>query len=151
MEPRPSRLDVFLAEWVLGHVDPDAAVQRATQALAAGCDDAWILSIAVLDGSKATTHAEIEDELPSLPSRDEALKTLVDDCAWAIVEGDIDPVEGASRMWSFWVNDNEGVEFLSQVRAFVDLVSDVPRSEPAGNSGAIVAEARAFLDRGGLQ
>jgi hypothetical protein len=106
MDIRRSRVERFLAEWVLGNVTPERAVQLAIQALEDGCDDA---SVAVIAGSKATTRGEIEDELPRLlravgkrlPSEDEALKTLVDDCAWRIANGELDPVQGARTMWRF--------------------------------------------------
>jgi hypothetical protein len=159
MEARPSRLDLFLADWVLGHVSAEGAVERATQALAAGCDDASIVSIASIAASKATTREEIEVELPQVlhafgrrrPSEQESLKTLVDDCAWRIASGEVDPVQGAWRMWSFWTNEDESSEFYDQVRVFVDLVCDTPASHVAEHGDEIVAEARAFLDRGGLR
>jgi hypothetical protein len=103
---RPSSVDLFLASWVLGRVTPEGAVEFATQALEDGCDDA---SIAIIAGSKSTTRGEIEDGLPrwlravgkQLPSHDEALKTLVDDRAWRIANGEVDPVRGAWSLWSF--------------------------------------------------
>ena len=159
MEARASRLDVFLAEWVLRRVGPEDAVQRATQALATGCDDASIVSIASIAASKATTRGEIEAELPRVlrafgrrrPSQEEALKTLVDDCAWRITNGESDPVQGARMMWSLWVDEDESLEFLDQVRAFIDLACDGPGSDAARHRDEIVAEARAFLGRGGLR
>jgi hypothetical protein len=77
-------------------------VQHATQALAAGCDDASIVSIASIAASKATTREEVEAELPRVlrafgrrrPSKEESLKTLVDDCAWRIANGEVDPLQG---------------------------------------------------------
>jgi hypothetical protein len=54
-------------------------------------------------------------------------------------------------MWSFWVNEDESLEFLDQVRVFIDLVCDGPGSDAAQHRDEIVAEARAFLDRGGLR
>ena len=35
-----------------------------------------------------------------------ALKTLVDDCAWRIAAGEVDPVEGAWTMWAFSANED---------------------------------------------
>jgi hypothetical protein len=159
MEARPSRLDLCLADWVLGHVRSEDAVQRATQALAAGCDDASIVSIASIAASKATTSEEIEVELPRVlrafgqrrPSQEEALKTLVDDCAWRIAHGEVDPVHGAWSMFSFWANEDESSAFYDQVRVFVDIVSDNPDPHVAKHRNEIIAEARAFLDRGGLR
>jgi hypothetical protein len=158
MEERASSVDLFLASWVLGRVTPEGAVEFAIRALEAGCDDA---SIAIIAGSKATTGGEIEDELPrwlraigkQLPSQDEALKTLVDDCAWRIANGEVDPVRGAWRMWSFSANEDESPEFFDQVRLFVGLASecDNPGPNVAKHRGEIVAEARRFVDRGGLR
>ena len=158
MEDRPSRIDLVLAEWVLEHIAAEEAVLRATQALEAGCDEPSIASIA---GSKATTRGEIEVELPrvlrafgkSRPSQERALKTLVDDCAWRIANGEVDPVEGAWRMWSFSANEDESPEFFDQVRLFIGLASkcDNPGPHVAQHRREIVAEARSFLDRGGLR
>jgi hypothetical protein len=56
-------------------------------------------------------------------------------------------------MFDFWVHEDRSVEFLDQVRRFVDLVCDwdnAGRRIPAPRE-EIVAEARAFLDRGGLR
>lgn len=158
METRGSRLDRFLAEWVLGHVSPEGAAQLATRALEDGCDH---LSIAIIAGSNATTRGEIEDELPrllaaagrQLPSKGEALKTLVDDCAWRIANGEVDPVRGGWTMWSFSANEDESPEFFDQVRRFVDLAMDcdAPGPHVAKHRGEIVAEAHRFLDGGGLR
>jgi hypothetical protein len=158
MDDRPSSVDLLLASWVLGRVTPEGAVEFATQALEDGCDDA---SIAIIAGSKSTTRGEIEDELPrwlravgkQLPSQDEALKTLVDDCAWRIANGEADPVRGAWSLWSFSANEDESPEFFDQVRLFVGLASecDNPGPHVANHCGEIVAEARRFLDRGGLR
>jgi hypothetical protein len=161
MEARPSRLDLFLADWVLERVTAEDAVQRAMEALAAGCDDASIVSIASINASKATTREEIEVELPRVlrafggcrPSEEEALKTLVDDCAWGIAKGEVDPIQGAWTMFSFWANEDESSWFLDQVRAFVELVCDwdnAGRRVPAPRD-ELVAEARAFLGHGGLR
>lgn len=88
-----------------------------------------------------------------MPSEDEALKTLVDDCARRIAEGRIDPIRGARMMFDFWANEDESAEFLDQVRRFVDLATgcDDGGRDVAIDRDEIVAEARAFLGRGGLQ
>jgi hypothetical protein len=58
------------------------------------------------------------------PSPDVALKVLVDDCAGRIADGRTDAIAGAWEMLDFSVNEDESVEFLDQVRRFVDLVCD---------------------------
>ena len=153
-----SALDLFLAEWVLGRVSPERAVQLAIRSLQDGCDEP---SVAVIAGSRATTRAEIDAELPrllralgtQLPTDDEALKSLVDDCAQRIADGRLDPSRGASMMWEFWANENEGRAFYEQVRHFISLADECfePGPHVAGCRAQVVAEAMAFLDRGGLR
>jgi hypothetical protein len=157
MESAAARVDVFLARWVLGRVAPEEAVRLATRAVEDGCNNS---AIAVIAGSNAKTRAEIQDELPRvlrafrtrLPSQAEALKTLVDDCARRIARGDVDPVRGAWAMFDFSVNEDESPEFFDQVRRFVGLASecDNPGPHVAAHRAEIVAEAHAFLRRGGL-
>lgn len=103
---------------------------------------------------------DVEPELDRLlsdvgrmrPSPDAALKLLVDDCARGIVDGRVEAITGAWELFDFSVNEDESVEFLDQVRRFVDLVCDwanAGRPDPSP-SEMIVDEARAFLERGGL-
>jgi hypothetical protein len=151
-------LDLFLARWVRWAATPEDAVRLATHAVEQGCSDH---SIAVIAGSRATTRGEIEEELPRvlrvlrtrLPSRDEALKTLVDDCARQIAAGRIDPVHGAWSMFDFSTNEDESPEFYDQVRRFIDLAwgEDDAGPDLTTYRDEIVAEARAFLERGGLR
>jgi hypothetical protein len=54
-------------------------------------------------------------------------------------------------MWSFWANEDESPELYDQVRVFVDLACDGPGPHVAKHRDEIVAEARAFVDRGGLR
>lgn len=152
-------LDLFLAEWVRGRLSPSDAVQRATSALEAGCEHE---SIAVVAGV-STRHPTLADVEPALerlladlgrmrPSPDAALKVLVDDCERRIADGRTGAVAGAWEMFDFSVNEDESVEFLDQVRRFVDLVCDwanAGRPDPPPDT-AITGAARAFLERGGL-
>jgi hypothetical protein len=151
-------LDRFLAQWVLGRATPEEAVQFATRALEAGCSD---LTVAVIAGSDATTRTEVETALARLlrardkrlPSADEALKVLVDDCARKIARGEVDPVRGAWAMWSFWANEADSPRFFGQVRAFIDLASecDDPGPHVGAYRAAIVEAAERFLAGGGLR
>ena len=152
------QLDRLLARWVLGQVTPEAVVAEALGAVAAGCSHP---SVAVVAGSKATTRGEIEPELMRLlrdlrkpvPAPEQALKSLVDGYASAIVRGDLDPVRGASEIFQLWANEDESEAFLSQVRAFVDLVSDDVEHFPGLDvrRAEIVAEAQRFVAGGGLR
>ena len=149
----PSPLDLFLADWVLGRSSPEDAVQRAIEALDAGCINP---AVAIVAGTLTAhpTRCEIDPQLAHLlhdlgrrlPSPEQALKLLVDDCVQRIVDGRSDPVRGAWELFSFTANEDESAEFYGQVRRFVDLASEI--DEPGD---AILAEARVFLDRGGLQ
>jgi hypothetical protein len=151
-------LDLFLADWVLGRARPEDAVQLAIGALEAGCDEP---SIAVIAGSNATTRADLELDLAAvlrafhttMPSEGEALKRLVDDCARRIASGELDPIRGAWMMWEFSANEDESPEFFDQIRLFVGHASECDNSGPhvEQHRAAIVAEARALLDRGGLR
>jgi hypothetical protein len=150
-------LDRALAEWVLGRITPEQAQELAVRALQEGCTSR---AAAIIAGLDTTSTTEIDDELPGLlrefgkstPSRQEALKTLVDDCATQIADGRIDPVEGARMMWDYWVNEDESTTFYRQVESFIDLVvaadDDSITTEQCAQS---VAEAQGFLRRGGLQ
>lgn len=155
----PLDLELFLAEWVLRRISPSDVVQRAISALEAGCDHYSIAVVAGITATHPTTDA-VEPELDRLlrdmgrvrPSRDVAAKLLVDECARRIADGRTEPIAGAWEMVDFSINVDESVEFLEQVRRFVDLVCDwdnAGRPEPSPG-GDIVAEARAFLARGGL-
>ena len=149
----PTPLDVFLADWVLGRASPEDAVQRAIDALEGGCINP---AVAIVAGTLTAhpTRSEIDPQLVDLlhdlgkrlPSPEQALKLLVDDCVQRIIDGRTDPIAGAWELFSFTANEDESAEFYGQIRRFVDLVSEV--DEPGD---AILEEARVFLNRGGLQ
>jgi hypothetical protein len=149
----PSPLDLFLAEWVLERSSPEDAVRRAVGALEAGCINP---AVAIVAGTLTAhpTRSEIEPQLARLlhdfggrlPSLEHALKLLVDDCVRRILDGRTDPIRAAWELLSFTANEDESPEFYGQVRRFVDLATE--DNKPGD---AILTEARAFLDRGGLQ
>lgn len=153
-------IDRLLARWVLGRLAPEDVPGLAVEALRRGCGSP---AVAVLGGAHDPTRADVEDELPALlrdlgrsrPSELEALKTLVDDCAARIVEGDVEPVAGAAHIWALWgyaADPDDRPELWVDFRPFVGLASECENPGPhvAKYAADIVEEARALLHRGGL-
>lgn len=153
-------VDLLLARWVLGRLAPEDVPRLAVEALERGCGSP---AVAVLAGAHDPTRADIEDELPAVlrdlgrsrPSELQALKTLVDDCAARIIEGDVEPVAGASHIWSLWgyaEDPDDRPELWTDFRPFIGLASECENRGPhvAGYASDIVEEAQALLRRGGL-
>ncbi len=153
-------VDLLLAEWVLGRLASEEVPRLAVEAMERGCQSP---TVAVLAGAQHPTRADVEDEMSALLrdlrrrrlSELEALKTLVDDCATRIVDGDVEPVAGASRIWSLWgytADPDDRPELWTDFRPFIGLVSECENPGPhvAKYAADIVEEARALLRRGGL-
>jgi hypothetical protein len=152
--------DLLLAEWVHGRLASEDVPRLAVEAIERGCSSP---AVAVLAGARHPTRADVEDELPALlrelgrrrPSELEALKTLVDDCAARIVDGEIEPVAGASHIWSLWgyaADPDNRPELWPDIAQFVGFARECENPGPhvAEYTADIAEEARALLDRGGL-
>jgi hypothetical protein len=121
---------------------------------------------------RAPTRREIEDGLPQIlrafdlvmPSLDEALKTAVDNYARRIVVGTLDPIDGAFGIWDFWGFGREADTnplLFEQIEAFIAIAhqaedfiaqDDMTSGPPPSDLGlAVIREAEAFLERGGLR
>jgi hypothetical protein len=157
----PTRVEVLLAEWVLERLPPERLPDIAVAALEQGCDAP---TLAVIVDLRNPARADVEDHLPRLlrdidlrrPSRDEALKTLVDDAARRIVAGETDPLAGASYIWSLWGYSRQpdgGSAMWADFRPFVGLASECEEPGPHVTTykADIVDEAKALLQRGGLR
>lgn len=120
--------------------------------------------MAVLAGLEKPARADVEDHLPDLlrviaierPSYDEALKTLIDATTHKIVDGELDPVAGASHIWMLWGYSREpgsGSAAWRDVRLFIGLASECENPGPHVRryKADIVEEAQALLERGGLR
>lgn len=127
---RQGDIDLLLAAWALKRLASEDVPGLAVAALEHGCaSDA----VATLAGAHEPTRADIEDELPRLlhdlgrdrPSELHALKTLVDDCARRIADGDVDPVVGAEHIWGLW-----GYDAGSDVRRFIALAIECEDENP---------------------
>jgi len=107
---RQGDIDLLLAASVLKRLASEDVPGLAVAALERGCESDAVETLA---GAHQPTRADIEDELPRLlhdlgrdrPSELHALKTLVDDCARRIADGDVDPVIGAEHIWGLWGYD----------------------------------------------
>jgi ABC-type ATPase involved in cell division len=132
---------------------PDLAVE----ALAAGCDASELGVLATLS---RPTRIQVEDELPALlarldaqrPSRRRAVEIVVDDYAMQVADGVIEASAGAHKLWRLANGFYEDRRVFSQVAIFVGLASewdDHPDARAAIET-QIVAEARAFVESGGI-
>ena len=153
MHARASVLQRAVADWVLGRLLPETVGERATTALADGCDDPTLAILA----TEPMTRAEIDDLLPALlrrhdlhrPSDAEALKTLVDDLAWQILHTDLDPIHAGHLLDAFSANEDESPTFYSEIDPIV-FPALHPGPQLDQTRQTIRDEAAAFLARGGL-
>ncbi len=103
----PSPLDITHAKWVLGLIAPEQAVQFAWEALAFGYDGPLLRALASL---RAASKWEVDQVFfPALRemgfepyANEEACRVLVDDAAERILKGELDALEGAAIIRSFW-------------------------------------------------
>lgn len=146
-----------LAEWELGALAPEAVPALAVAALERGCE---LPEVAVLAGFERPLHADVEDEVRDLlrrigwsrPTRDEALKTVVDALARRIADGSVDPSVGAHRLWLL-ANQVFNGPLFSQLAIFVGLASEWDDHAESRSAIAvqIVEEADALVAAGGLR
>jgi hypothetical protein len=154
------RVELLVAAWVLDRLASEEVPDLAGGAVAEGCRAP---TAAVLAGLDKPDRYDVEQHLPALlgeiglnpPTRDEALKLLVDETAGAIVCGELAAVAGASRIWALWGYGREPDPrsmIWEDVRPFVALAMEYEIAGSAAwrKDAAIVAAARALLERGGL-
>ncbi len=155
-----NRFDWLLASWVLGRLPPERVPALAVAALQRGCGSA---AVAVWAGLQRPTRAEIDSELPGLleelglgrPAPLEAMKTLVDEVARAVVSGSVAPRAGARLIGEIW---RSGFDTGDHPESWLDIGQLVGFAHdgvvPAGSALPAAAEvtegARALLERGGL-
>jgi hypothetical protein len=149
-----------LALWALEQLPPEQVVALAVEALQDSCEN---LSVARLAGLRTPARPDIEEELPRIlnalhldrPTQAEALKIVVDEGARQIVAGAIDPIVGAHAMWRHWGGrrDVDPSQF-AQLHVFIALGAEAaassPDPPPADLGPAVIGEAQALLQRGGL-
>lgn len=153
-----AEMEVLLAQWRRDELAPKRVPAIAEQALDRGCrSDA----VAVLAGASGESRRSIDDLLApvlreaglEMPSEDEALKIIIDDVASKILANDVEPIDGARRIWA--IASERGFEepVWSQVRPFVGLASEwEDHSEDRLHYESEIAdEAKAMIDRGGLR
>lgn len=147
-----------LAEWELGVLWPEEVPGLAVAALERGCE---LREVAVLAGLERPVRADVDEELGDLlrrigwarPTRDQALKTVVDALAGRIGGGSVEPADGAHRLWRLANQGGFGGPLWTQLAIFVGLASewdDHEESRPAIEA-QIVEEAQALVAAGGLR
>jgi hypothetical protein len=146
-----------LAAWELGVLAPEDVPALAVAALEGGCE---LREVAVLAGLERPLRGDVDDEVRDLlrrigwsrPTREEALKTVVDALARRIVDGSVDPAVGAHRLWRLSHQVFNGPLF-SQLAIFVGLASEWDDHPPSRSAIAaqIVEEAGALVAAGGLR
>jgi hypothetical protein len=150
-------LDEQLARWVLGELPPEDVPQLATDALQAGCG---ALGVAVLAGLDRPTRGEVEEELPSvlrhlgksLPSRREAGRIIGNMYARQMVAGAVSPARGCQQLWGLAMRFWGDRIIVDQLAVFSQLEDEAAYydEDRAKYEAAMIAEAQALLDRGGL-
>jgi hypothetical protein len=147
-----------LAEWELESLAPERVPALAVAALERGCE---LPEIAVLAGLDRPLHADIEDEVVALlrrigwsrPTRDQAVKTVVDALARRIVDGSVPAAAGAHRLWRLANQAGFGGPLWTQLSIFVGLASEWDDHEELRPSyeAQIVDAAQDLIATGGLQ
>lgn len=147
-----------LAEWELGMLGPERVPELVVAALERGCE---LREVAVLAGLERPLRADVEEELGDLlrrvrwsrPTREQALKTVVDALAGRIGDGSVAPSDGAHRLWRLANQAAFGGPLWTQLAIFVGLASEWDDHEEYRPSieVQIVDEARALIAAGGLQ
>lgn len=154
------RFDWLLAGWVLGRLASEQVPALAVAALQRGCGSS---AVAVWAGLQRPTRAEIDSELPRLlkelglkrPTPLEAMKTLVDDVAGAIVGGGVAPLAGARLIWDIWRSGSEAAihpESWLDIGQIVGFAYNGDDADGAAlpTAAEVTERARALLERGGL-
>ena len=146
-----------LALWVLGKLPPERIPDLAARALEHGCEAP---SVAALAGMQSPTTRDVEDLLAAVlletrtarPSRPEALKVVVDECARRIVAGGMAPIAGAREFWQLSRDFNHASGIPEQLRPFVGFASEWEddAAERQRYEADIVTTAKALLASGGL-
>jgi hypothetical protein len=148
-----------LAHWALGLLAPEAVPPLAEEALVRGCAAP---EVARLAGLREPLRRDIESELTALlrrlgrsrPTPEEAIKTVADAVALAIVEGRVEPAVGAHRLSNLANLAEFGDSPLwKQLSIHVGLASEWDDHEHRRSEYDvdIVDAARALLHAGGLQ
>jgi hypothetical protein len=160
VEERWLDFDAAVAEWRLGKLPAELLPAAAIDALVAGCDTP---SLAQLAGMEHATWSEIEPMAARVlaerglvpPDKYQAVKAVADSIARRMVDGSIDPVIGADRLHKLaW--RVEGQPAFADLVPFIGLWSDLDAVH-AGHLSmaklqeAVLSEAEALLDRGGVR
>jgi hypothetical protein len=147
-----------LAEWELEVLAPEQVPALAVAALERGCD---LREVTVLAGLERPLRADVDEEVGDLlrrigwsrPTREQALKTVVDALARRIGDGSVPPSDGAHRLWRLANQGGFGGPLWTQLAIFVGLASEWDDHEEWRSSieAQIVEEAQALIAVGGLQ
>lgn len=95
--------DVVVGQWRLGELMADRLPAVATEALSAGCDAASLAQLAAMDGAgwsqvEPLVARVLEERGRTVPSKDQALKSVADDVVRRMVGGEVAPEDATARL-----------------------------------------------------